>query len=85
MTPAATVASPPPTKIVREPVPAKPAARPPVRAPVVRSVAKQRSEPAPTPTKTEAKTEAKPAAEPIDCTPPYYYVGAKKHFKPACL
>lgn len=85
VTPAATVASPPPTKIVREPVPAKPAARPPVRAPVVRSVAKQRSEPAPTPTKTEAKTEAKPAAEPIDCTPPYYYVGAKKHFKPACL
>lgn len=80
-TPAAKVASPLPTKIVREPAPAKPASRPPVRAPVTRTVTKPRSEAAPTPTKTEAK----PAAEPIDCTPPYYFVGAKKHFKPACL
>lgn len=37
---------------------------------------------APVPT---AATESKPAAPAVDCTPPYYFEGDKKIFKPACL
>ena len=37
---------------------------------------------APVPT---AATESKPAVPAVDCTPPYYFEGDKKIFKPACL
>jgi serine/threonine-protein kinase len=43
--------------------------------------------PPPQPQKAAAATTPPPAAEPAkpDCNPPYYYDGAKKVFKPACL
>jgi len=71
------VSSPAPTRIVREPAPPRPAARPAVRAPAVRTVAKPRPAIAP--------ALAKPEPDAVDCSPPYYFEGAKKLFKPACL
>jgi len=83
--PAAREPSPPTTRSVRESAPARPASRPgsrpQVRAPAARTVAKPRPEVAPAP----VKPEVRPAPDAVDCTPPYYYEGAKKLFKPACL
>ena len=74
---------------------------PPVRAPanptrnrvvirpkqIQREAAPQKAAPPPPPPKATVAATPPPAAEPAkpDCNPPYYYDGAKKVFKPACL
>ncbi|MEO8549335.1 MAG: serine/threonine-protein kinase [Kofleriaceae bacterium] len=47
----------------------------------------QKATPAPTPPPTQKAATTAPAPEPAkpDCNPPYYFDGAKKVFKPACL
>ena len=74
---------------------------PPVRAPanptrnrvvirpkqIQRESAPQKAAPPPPPQKATVAATPPPTAEPAkpDCNPPYYYDGAKKVFKPACL
>jgi eukaryotic-like serine/threonine-protein kinase len=96
--PAPVAATPEPTPApapVKETPPEKPVVTreaPPVRRAPIRpaprpAVVKKKDEPAPNPIK-QAIPEAKPAAAEKpkdDCTPPYYFEGQKKVFKPNCL
>ncbi|MBA3540617.1 MAG: hypothetical protein H0T79_13485, partial [Deltaproteobacteria bacterium] len=60
--------------------PLRPAAR--GRQPPTKLIAKSKPEPVAAP----APAVTTPAPEPAkNCSPPYYFDGAKKIFKPACL
>ena len=60
---------------------------PPPAPPVARWMPPARSTlaPRPTPTPTPAPTPAPQASARPDCTPPFYFEGTKKIFKPSCL
>lgn len=76
--PAPTVAKPPP------PPPPKTRPAPPVvRAPQIAKRPPPR--PAPPPPKAVAPKPAPAASPSTNCSPPYYFVGAKKVFKPSCV
>lgn len=84
-TPAVTIAAPPPQPAPR-PVPKAAPSPPPIRRVVVRA------SPPPPPKAKPARVETPPvpAAAPVPdrkaaCSPPYYYEGDKKIFKPACV
>ena len=80
----AATAEPTPTVRPPPPPPPKPRAAPPPRPQVAKRAPPKQAPPPPPPKATPPKPVPAPSAT-TSCSPPYYFVGQKKVFKPSCV